>query len=129
MDSAVRVETIDDPSVFGGVRREWNDLLADSPSSCLFLTWEWLHTWWKHLAGPRTLSILAVRCGDELAAIAPLARTPSALGRLLPIRFLQFLGVGSIGSDYLDVIVRRSQETRGLHALQSHLAAKRMMLH
>ena len=128
MTAAVRVEVITDPGAFEGLQQEWDDLLADSPSNCLFLTWEWLHTWWTHLAGARSLSILTVRCGDELAAIAPLARTPSVLGQFLPIGSLQFLGVGSVGSDYLDVIVRRQRESEVLQALQSHVASARMML-
>src|SRR5262245_57229260 len=129
MDAAVRIETIDDLHAFGALRNAWNDLLGDSSSNCLFLTWEWLHTWWKHLAGARSLSILAVRRGDELVAIAPLARTLSVLGRFVPVGSLQFLGVGSIGSDYLDVIVRRDREAEALDALRSYLASKRVLLH
>jgi CelD/BcsL family acetyltransferase involved in cellulose biosynthesis len=129
MDRTLRVERIEDPTVFEGLHDEWNNLLGVSRADCLFLTWEWIHTWWKHLAGTRSLSILAVRSGGELVAIAPLARKPSTLGGLLPFGSLEFMGSGSVGSDYLDVIVHRHREQETLDALAKYLASSRMMLH
>jgi CelD/BcsL family acetyltransferase involved in cellulose biosynthesis len=129
MGTAVSVEKIEDPSVFEGLRDEWNHLLSASRSDCLFLTWEWVHTWWKHLAGARSLSILAVRCDGELVAIAPLARKSSRLGSLLSFWSLEFMGSGSVGSDYLDVIVHRHREQEALDALAEYLASSRVMLH
>ena len=60
-----RVETIQDDEGFTRLRPEWEELLAASPSDTVFLTWEWLHTWWAHFAGRRRLLILAVREGKE----------------------------------------------------------------
>lgn len=116
------VECIEDPARFTDLRDEWNQLLAASPANCLFLTWEWLHTWWKHLAGRRQLHLLLVRCGQELVAIAPLARRPPSMTRLLPFPALEFLGTGTVGSDYLDVIVRRGAERKVADALAGALA-------
>ncbi len=50
-----------------------------SDSDCVFLTWEWLYTWWKHLAGDRQLSILVVRRGEWLVALAPFCLRPARL--------------------------------------------------
>ena len=61
-------------------------------------------------------------------AIAPLAVTPSRLRRLLPFRSLEFLGTGSVGSDYLDVIVRRGEEPEASEALAGYLAGGKLML-
>src|SRR2546430_12209639 len=69
----VSVERIKDPAAFEALREEWDALLEASPSQCLFLTWEWLYTWWKHLGGDRSLCIITARSGDELVAIAPFA--------------------------------------------------------
>jgi len=68
-------------------------------------------TWWKHLREDRLLSILAVRRGSELVAIAPLALRPRRFTRACPLPVLEFLGSGFVGSDYLDVIVRNGAET------------------
>jgi len=126
--SAATVETIGDASGFSALRREWDELLHSSGPDCLFLTWEWLYTWWKHLAGDRQLAILAVRCEGELIALAPCCLRPPSLSRWRPCAALEFLGSGSIGSDYLDIIVRRGRETEARRALASRLAGERIML-
>ena len=105
------------------MREEWSDLLAESASDCLFLTWEWLTTWWRHLAGDRKLFVLAVRQRGRLLAIAPLVVRPAGISSVLPFPALEFMGTGSIGSDYLDVIIRRGQEASALKALAECLAA------
>ena len=122
------IETIDDAADFARLEPEWKAVLGSSPSNCLFLTWEWLHTWWKHLAGERRLHVLVVRSDRSLQAVAPLAIRPRYLSRLRPFAALEFLGTGSIGSDYLDLIVRRGQEAPVLKALADHLAHGTLML-
>jgi CelD/BcsL family acetyltransferase involved in cellulose biosynthesis len=122
------MQRINDPSVFADLREEWDELLAASRADCFFLTWEWLHTWWEHLAGRRQLCLHLVRCGRELAAIAPLVQRPPAWRRLIPFRALEFLGTGTVGSDYLDVIIRSGREQETLDALADALAATRLTL-
>jgi len=122
------IETIVEVEGFRRLRREWNELLSTSPSASLFLTWEWMFTWWKHLGGRRRLSILVVRCAGELIAIAPLALRPPDYGRLAPFSSLEFLGTGFVGSDYLDLIVRAGREHVALPALADHLAQCKVML-
>ena len=118
---AVVIERIEDSRGFEKLREEWTELLEASASNCLFLTWEWLFTWWKHLAGGRKLLILAVRDGRELVAVAPLALRPPQPTRLVPFHALEFLGMDNVGSDYLDVIVRRGREQEALQALAESL--------
>lgn len=119
---ATRVETIATESGFVSLRKEWGNLLQESDADCLFLTWEWLYTWWKHLADDRQLHLLTIRRGHELLAIAPLAVRPPRPERLLPCKALEFLGTGAVGSDYLDLIVRRGEEETSLQAITDHLA-------
>jgi len=121
----IRVETISDAAAFRRLRGEWSELLAASPSDTVFLTWEWLHTWWEHFAGRRRLAILAVREGNDLVAVAPLALRPPQSSRLSFAWRLEFLGTGAAGSDYLDVIVRSGEEEPALAALQETLERAR----
>lgn len=125
--SSLSVEKIADVSGFSALRWEWDELLRSSNSDGLFLTWEWLYTWWKHLAGDRQLSIRAVRCEGELVALAPCALRPG-LSRWRPCRVLEFLGSGSVGSDYLDIVVRTGRESEARRALASDLARERLMV-
>jgi CelD/BcsL family acetyltransferase involved in cellulose biosynthesis len=126
--STFTVEKIDDGPGFAKLKLEWSDLLESSTSQNLFLTWEWLHTWWKHLAADGQLSILAVRCGGELAALAPFGVRPPSLSRRRFFPVQEFLGSGNAGSDYLDFIVRRGCEPKALQAFASYLAGERLML-
>lgn len=122
------VERIAEVSGFEALRDEWSELLEASDSNCLFLTWEWLATWWKHLAGDRKLAILAVRCGGRLAAVAPFCVRPASLWHRRPLPVLEFLGNGCVGSDYLDLIVRTGYEAEARQALASDLAQQRLVL-
>ena len=113
------VSLIEKEKDFASLHSEWNELLSESKSNGIFLTWEWLHTWWSHLADGRRLFIATVRDGDDLVALAPLT---------LRGRILEFLGTGTVGSDYLDFIIRTGHESRALGALSSFLAGTGLSL-
>ncbi|HUI65612.1 MAG TPA: GNAT family N-acetyltransferase [Bacteroidota bacterium] len=58
---------------FRALEPEWDALLARCPTRSLYMTFEWLWTWWASLGGAkRSLRILSVREGEELVGIAPL---------------------------------------------------------
>jgi CelD/BcsL family acetyltransferase involved in cellulose biosynthesis len=122
------LEVINTEKRFREIRDEWTELLAHSSADCIFLTWEWLYTWWKHLAGSRKLHVLVIRSGEGLIAIAPLASPSTKLIRLARIRALEFLGTGSVGSDYLDIIARRGKEDQVLDILVEYLQREKYVL-
>lgn len=122
------ITKIDDTIEFLALRHEWQELLQDSPSDCLFLSWEWLYTWWLHLGEDRKLSILTVRKAGRLIAIAPLVQRPSQLSRFYPFRALEFLGSGDVGSDYMSFIVRNDCEREALDAISTYLLDSKLVL-
>jgi CelD/BcsL family acetyltransferase involved in cellulose biosynthesis len=122
------LEVINTEKQFEEIREEWMELLADSSSNCIFLTWDWLYTWWKHLAAGRKLHILVIRSRSRLIAIAPLASSSTTLIRLANVRALEFLGTGSVGSDYLDIIARRGREDDALDILAEYLQREKFVL-
>jgi len=122
------LERVEDPACFENLRNEWNELLASSASNCLFLTWEWLYTWWKHLSEDRWLRLITARRDGELVAIAPFVLRSRRWRRLLPFPALEFLGTGCVGSDYLDILIRRGQERAALAALAGSVADGKFML-
>jgi len=119
------IRVVGDSAGFDALRKDWNDLLADSRSDGLFLTWEWLRTWWRHLAEDRRLSILVLSDAGRPTAIAPLALCRSRGVPLFPSPALEFLGSGTVGSDYLDLIVRRGHEEEALRAMAAHPLVER----
>jgi CelD/BcsL family acetyltransferase involved in cellulose biosynthesis len=121
------IEQIDSLDRLDGLRQEWGALLAESASDNLFLTWEWLRSWWRHLGAGRRLCVLALRGnGGELLALAPFAGAGGLMGRILPQ--LGFLGTGTVGSDYLDLIARRGSEQLAAEALAGELARRGLAL-
>jgi CelD/BcsL family acetyltransferase involved in cellulose biosynthesis len=118
----LKIASMENQEDFRGLQGDWNELLEASTSNCVFLTWEWLYTWWTHLSGRRRLMILTVRSeGGSLLAIAPFAIRPRALLNMSPFATVEFLGTGSIGSDYLDIIVRRGNEDAVCSGLTEYL--------
>ena len=117
----VELEKVETVESFARLAGEWRELLAASESDCLFLTWEWLFTWWKHLSAGRQLAIVVVRADGRLIALAPLASRPPRLARFLSMGALEFLGTGTVGSDYLDLIVRRGHASSAIPALAGAL--------
>ncbi len=115
----MRVEIVDDEPRFRAMAGEWRELLEASAADCLFLTWEWLHTWWRHLGRGR-LRILTLREGGELAAVLPLAMRSHPWLPSMPL--VEFLGRGAVGSDYLDAIVRPGCEDAATEAFAAALA-------
>jgi CelD/BcsL family acetyltransferase involved in cellulose biosynthesis len=116
------VERVSSEGGFAALREEWDELLGDSDGAGVFLTWEWLHGWWTHLAADRELLLLAVRAGRQLVALAPLASRPAALLASPPLRCIELLGSGTAGSDHLDVIARRGCAQEAARALAGALS-------
>lgn len=124
----LKLETVRDIGKFEWLRLEWNELLKASSSNSVFLTWEWLFTWWKHLSGRRQLHLLVLRRDNKLVGVAPLAIRARQPERLIPFRTLEFLGTGTVGSDYLDLIIRRGEEDDVLKALTSYLLHHKLVI-
>lgn len=102
----LEIDVIDDADEFGRLRLEWNTLLEQSRQDTIFLSWEWLFTWWETFGkADFRLQILKLKSNDQTVAIAPfLLRTRGFRRR----RVMQFIGVGEpdqhqVVSEYLDV--------------------------
>jgi CelD/BcsL family acetyltransferase involved in cellulose biosynthesis len=117
---------IDTNEGFEALSAEWGELLQASASDNFFLSWEWLRTWWRHLAGDCKLHIVTVRQEGRLLGLAPLVLRPRRWLRLMPFRTLEFLGRGNVGSDYLSVVVRKGYEDSVLRALATCLTECRL---
>ena len=108
----------------------WNDLLQRSGSNAIFLTWEWISTWWEVFGGRFQLLVLTAEDdAGQLIGIAPMmvGRRRSASG--LTFRALMLIGqrVDTL-AEYLDFIVQSGREVEVTAAfcdfLQRDLAAE-----
>ena len=122
----MRVECVDSLARFESLRDAWRDLVADSAMPNPFLTWEWLITWWRRLAGEGRLTLLAGWSGGRLDLLAPFMARGREIARGKPWPRLDALGTGSVGSDYLDIVVRRGAEREALDVLARWLQGTAM---
>jgi CelD/BcsL family acetyltransferase involved in cellulose biosynthesis len=124
----IALELVSESAAFAALREEWDELLQDSDADGLFLTWEWQHSWWKHLGGRRRLMVVAARAGRRLVALAPMALRRAALRATPPLGCLELLGSGTAGSDHLDVIARRGWEPAAARSLAGAFTGARQLL-
>ena len=98
---------IESEEQFDGLRDVWEGLQARSAPDNVFLTFDWVRSWYRHLRGGRRLALLLLRDETEVRGIVPLC-TGRAWGGRLPFHTLQFLGTGL--SDRLDLLTAGDPE-------------------
>src|SRR5262245_50978146 len=105
--SAFRITVIDSLTGLAELAKPWNELLCESRSNSIFLTWEWIQAWTECFLKPdQHLFVLLLHKEGELIGLAPwCVRRLRHAGCWL--RQIEFLGTPEAGSDYLDVIARR----------------------
>jgi CelD/BcsL family acetyltransferase involved in cellulose biosynthesis len=99
------VRLYDTPEALATIRSEWNQLLADFPSTTTFSTLEWLLPWWRAFGKDQRLRVVAFYDSKpRLVAVAPLS-VVSYRRAGLKFNVLRFMGDGSGDSDNLDLPV------------------------
>lgn len=128
--AGVRVREIGTLEGLESLRPSWNALLLQSPEPVVYLTYEWLSTWWRCFRTPRReLCVLAVTADDDLIGIAPMVRTRArVLG--VPYAKIEFLSMMRYAlsptnvSASLDFIVKAGRHREVVRAVLHHLAAR-----
>ncbi len=119
----MKVTEIRQESDFENLRSGWNTL-CEAASKTIFLSWEWVTSWWSAYGSPGDLRIATVF--DEqgiLRGIAPLrAGLLRRFGQCVPS--LSFIGdaARASDSDYLDLIIEPGYEKPVIEALMEHWA-------
>ena len=108
------IELLTDETQFMALQPEWNALLQNSPANNIFLTWEWVSTWWQSFGADYHLWIVTAREKENgrLLGIAPLVWRQYVQSQRLPMRELRFLGSNQAAPDHLDFIVYEDDDTQ-----------------
>lgn len=93
------IRIIRDEKEFYNLKGAWNDLLLISESRSVYLTWEWLFTWWKVYGSGRKLAIHCLFKDGILVAILPLVRRKIRGTAVFNTTVLEFLGTGEDEKD------------------------------
>jgi CelD/BcsL family acetyltransferase involved in cellulose biosynthesis len=96
---------VEELNEFESLKSHWDTLLKDSVvGNSVYLTWEWLATWWKHFGKERRLLLLTVTERNKILAIAPLMLSKYKITRIGPsMGKVEFLGTPY--SDYSNFII------------------------
>ncbi len=108
--TAPEVTVIRDPARLPTLDGEWDDLLARSASDTVFLTWDWLRTWYEIYGAEVEPCVVLVRENGRLVAAAPLKIEARRLYGLR-VRQLEFIGTGrAVCPDFLDLVIEAGRE-------------------
>jgi CelD/BcsL family acetyltransferase involved in cellulose biosynthesis len=99
------------------LHQEWMDLFYRIGCENVFLSFDWMATWWSHWSGMRRLFVVAVRHPTgRLVALAPFCITLPAIG-MAGLRRLGFLADTFGGADYLDILIGSGYEAAALSTI------------
>jgi len=118
----MKINCISSEEEFLSLKDKWNNLLEKVSNNTIFLTWEWLFSWWKFYNDGQNLLILIAKDEEQnLIAIAPLMISKKKVSPGLSLKTIQFIGTGKGGSDYLDFIIIDGREEEFLNLFFNYL--------
>lgn len=66
----LKMREIKTKNEFQTLHKIWNSLLEKSNEDNIFLTLEWISTWWKHYGNEHQIRVLIAENNDEIISIA-----------------------------------------------------------
>lgn len=116
-----QIDRLETQSQLDAIEKEWADLINGIQDVPIFLTWEWIKTWWECFGANRELWLLTAR--DErkcLVGIAPLMLEWQRAG-LLKLRRLAIIGSGMIFPVHLNFLARSIDQDAVTQAFLNYL--------
>jgi CelD/BcsL family acetyltransferase involved in cellulose biosynthesis len=92
------------------LREAWNDLLMKSASDTVFLTWEWMYTWWECFGEGKNLFVIVAEDEGVIVGIAPFQITRARYFGIRALTHLEFLGTTGVITEYPDLIIQQGRE-------------------
>ena len=106
----------------------WDGLRGRSGRHAVFLTPEWMLTWWEVYGGRSGLFLVAVWADDDLVGLLPTYVTgPQTDPADPPPRQLRLLASTNVYSDHLDGLAQRGQEREVVAAWRSAVRSQRSL--
>ena len=124
-----RVDVISNIDDFLALRQQWNEINEHSLKGNIFISWEWLYSWWETYQnqGNRSLYILCCTNSDnELLGIAPFQIVNNPKKYFPCSRQIKLMGTGEtdgslVFGEYMDLIIKREHETAVISSLSDYL--------
>lgn len=104
----------DQPDALAQLGTQWKSLYDRCPEAPIFLSWEWITTWWDHFKDGNQLHVVALSDDGQIFAIAPLM----ACGQ--GAQTLSFIGSEET-TDYADVLATDVDRQRAAETVSTYL--------
>ena len=123
--TALQLAVLSHPVQLLSMRHEWNALLRSSAADSVFLTWEWITTWFDVYGDGSQLHVMTARTADgSLVGLAPLKRTRQRFLGVPVGDVVEFIGQGGdVTPERLDFIARPGWEACVTNAFCDRLLA------
>ena len=96
------------------LEKDWSDLVNEIPDVPIFLTWEWIRTWWVFFGKGRQLWLLTAKDKNgRLLGLAPLMKEVQTTG-FVKLGMISFIGTGRVCPTHLKILARTS-DLEGLY--------------
>ena len=127
--STTTIRIVTESKEFEGLKEAWDSLLQQcNDDSPMYLTHEWVWTWWKHFGEGKNLNILLIEREGKVIGIIPLMKVDYKIG-FIKFRFLET--ICSTNCNHCGLILAESKEeaiTAFLAYLERELVGRRLIL-
>jgi CelD/BcsL family acetyltransferase involved in cellulose biosynthesis len=107
----------------------WDSLLQrDGRDNSIYLTYEWISTWWRHFGEGKKLNILVVEKEQQIVGIIPLMKVEYRIG---PFTLRTLESIGSVSNNHIGLTSPENEEevvTAFLSYLKEELGKSRLVV-
>jgi len=126
IQGAVAIRCIDSDQGMEDLRQPWLALQEADEQSSVFLTWEWMHSWWVNYGKRQPLRIVVASIDERIVGILPLYIQTVRVFHVFVVRMLRFLGTGGdTAPDYLGPLVAPDCDEAVLDAMVQYIFSHR----
>lgn len=113
----MNVKVLNTDDEFASLEQEWESLLKQDDLSNNFMSFYWVHSWWKAYRPDARLFIITVKNDDsELVGIAPLMELNFTDGGFSYTR-LDFIGDGTNETNHMSFILNKAYLVDSIHCI------------
>lgn len=123
----MKIEVVTQVEDFAALKEQWNELLINSVSDSVFLTHEWVYTWWEVFADEDSLFIMLCRNKHNGQLVGIFPGYLKTMGATLKTTSVRLLGSEHVTSDFLECIVMQGLEEDVYKSFFTYLMQQRHM--
>jgi len=124
-----KIRIISESEEFESLSEVWDGLLRNSgDNNPIYLTHEWLLTWWKHFGESKKLNVLIIEKEHQVIGAFPLMRTEYRIG---PLKIHALETIGSLNCNHIGLVSSGNREevvSAFLAYLEEELAKSKLVL-